>query len=370
MNNLEITPTKGLISSGMDYFSPKIAPHGTSQGDYFPNQVGSYDIWAIQYGYTAFGARISIAEKPFLEAIAKQSAKPELSYSPDEDTSSIDPTSAPWDNSSNLLIYSQSELDKSLIMWESLNQGYSISGESYSELRERFNTIFGNYLQYLYCTRKYIGGQSFYRVNPSKNQGRLPFIAVPVEQKRQALATLQKYVFAEDAVEFSPELINKLAPERWLHWGSSPTRRRLDYPVYDLVLFVQSTVLSDLLSGDRLSRMKDIELKSAKGEALSLPELFGTLQTGIWTKVLQPKRKFKISSLRRGLKWQYVNFLTAMVLRKVDVPEDASILAWYKLKQLNNELRGMNSDHEYTKAHLLETRDRIEKALNAPLQGN
>jgi hypothetical protein len=111
---------------------------------------------------------------------------------------------------------------------------------------------------------------------------------------------LQKYVFAEDAVEFSPELINKLAPERWLHWGSSPTRRRLDYPVYDLVLFVQSTVLSDLLSGDRLSRMKDIELKSAKGEALSLPELFGTLQTGIWTKVLQPKRKFKISSLRRG----------------------------------------------------------------------
>jgi hypothetical protein len=370
MNNLEITPTKGLISSGMDYFSPKIAPHGTSQGYYFPNQVGSYDIWAIQYGYTAFGARISIAERPFLEAIAKQSAKPELSYSPDEDTFSIDPTSAPWDNSSNLLIYSQSKLDKSLIMWESLNQGYPISGESYSDLRERFNTIFGNYLQHLYYASKYIGGQSFYRVNPSKNQGRLPFIAVPVEQKRQALATLQKYVFAEDAVEFSPELINQLAPERWLHWGSCPTRGRLDYPVYDLVLFVQSTVLSDLLSGDRLSRMKDIELKSAKGEALSLPELFGTLQTGIWTKVLPPKRKFKISSLRRGLKWQYVNFLTAMVLRKVDVPEDASILAWYNLKQLNNELRGMNSDHEYTKAHLLETRDLIEKALNAPLQGN
>jgi hypothetical protein len=293
-----------------------------------------------------------------------------LSYSPDEDTSSIDPTSAPWEHSSNILIYSQWQLDNSLIMWEPLNQGYPISGQSYSDLRERFNIIFGKYLQQLYYTSKYIGGQSFYRVHPGENQGRLLFITVPVEQQRQALGTLQKYVFAEDVLKFSPELINKLAPERWIHWGSSPAREHLDYPVYDLVLFFQSTVLSDLLSGDRLSRMKDLELKSAKGEALSLPEFFGTLQTGIWTEVLQPRRKLKISSLRRGLQRQYVNFLTAMVLRKVDVPQDARTLAWYKLKQLNNELRGMNSDDEYTKAHLLEIGDRIEKALNAPLQGN
>ncbi|MFM6007664.1 MAG: hypothetical protein ACKPA7_27895, partial [Sphaerospermopsis kisseleviana] len=82
------------------------------------------------------------------------------------------------------------------------------------------------------------------------------------------------------------------------------------------------------------------------------------------------KGKLEISSLRRGLQRQYVNFLTAMVLRKVDVPEDARTLAWYKLKQLDHQLKRVRSDDEYTKAHLLETRDRIEKALNAPLQGN
>ncbi|MBK1989800.1 zinc-dependent metalloprotease [Sphaerospermopsis aphanizomenoides BCCUSP55] len=370
MNNPDITRIKGLTASVMDYIPPNIAPQGTPQGDYFPSMLGSYDLWAIQYGYTPFGAKSAIAEKPFLEAIAKQSEQPELSYSPDEDTSDIDPTSAPWDNSGNVLTYSRWQLDNSLIMWERLNQGYPIAGESYSDLRDRFNTIFGNYLQQLYYTSKYIGGQSFYRVNPGENPGKLPFVAVPVEQQRQALATLQKYVFAEDAFNFSPELLNKLAPERWLHWGSSPKRGRLDYPVHDLVLFVQSGVLSDLLSGDRLSRMKDIELKSTKGEALTLPELFGSLQTGIWTEVLQPKGKLKISSLRRGLQRQYVNFLSAMVLRKVDVPEDARTLAWYKLKQLNSQLQRVNSDDEYTKAHLLETRDRIEKALNAPLQAN
>ncbi|MBD2292074.1 zinc-dependent metalloprotease [Anabaena sphaerica FACHB-251] len=370
MNNLEITRTKGLTASVMDYVPPNIAPRGTVQGDYFPSQVGSYDVWAIQYGYTPSGAKSAIAEKPFLAEIAKQSEKPELSYSPDEDTSEIDPTSAPWDNSGNVLIYSRWQLDNSRVMWKSLNHAYSMSGENYSDLSEQFSTIFGNYLQQLNYTIKYIGGQSFYRVNPGENKGRLPFVAVPVEQQRQALATLQEYVFAEDAMNFSPELLNKLAPSRWRHWGSTPKTGRLDYPIHDLVLFVQSAVLSDLLSSDRLSRMKDIELKSEPGKALTMPELFTTLQTGIWTEVLQPKGKLEISSLRRGLQRQYVNFLTAMVLRKVDVPEDARTLSWYKLKQLDQQLRRVKSDDEYTKAHLLETRDRIEKTLNAPLQGN
>jgi hypothetical protein len=59
-----------------------------------------------------------------------------------------------------------------------------------------------------------------------------------------------------------------------------------------------------------------------------------------------------------------------MVLRREYVPEDARSLAWYRLRQLNEKLAQMNTNDEYTKAHLLETRDRIEKALNAPLQSN
>jgi hypothetical protein len=101
-----------------------------------------------------------------------------------------------------------------------------------------------------------------------------------------------------------------------------------------------------------------------------LPELFDTLQTGIWSEVLQPKGKLKISSLRRGLQREYLNVLMGMVLRKESTPEDARTLAWYKLKQLNNQLKRVNSEDEYTQAFLLETRDRIEKTLNAPLVGN
>ncbi len=376
MNNTEITKTKGLTTSVMDYIPPNIAPQGTKQGDYFPSMVGPYDEWAIKYGYIPIKTSTPIAEKPILQEIAAQSYKPELSYSTDEDVYDLDPTADAWDNSGNVLLYSQWQLNNSRVMWERLDKRYPMDGDSYSDVSERFSTVLGNYFQQIYYTTKYIGGQSFYRIHPSKipsgvSQHRLPFEPVPVEEQRQALETLQKYVFAEDALSFSPELLNKLAPSRWRHWGSSPQVGRLDFPIHDLVLFMQGSVLRDLLSGDRLSRLKDIELKTKAENALSLPELFDTLQSGIWTEVIKPKgQPMKIASLRRGLQREYLDILTGMVLRKEYVPEDARTLAWYKLKQLDEKLKGVNSDDEYTKAHILETRDRIEKVLNAPLQGN
>ncbi|MEH2350911.1 MAG: zinc-dependent metalloprotease [Nostoc sp.] len=376
MNNTEITKNKGLTTSVMDYIPPNIAPQGTKQGDYFPSMVGPYDEWAIKYGYIPIKTSTPIAEKPILEEIAAQSYKPELSYSTDEDVYDLDPTADAWDNSSNVLLYSQWQLNNSRVMWQRLDKRYPLAGDGYSDVSERFSTVLGNYFQQIYYTTKYIGGQSFYRIHPSEipsgvSQHRLPFEPVPVEEQRQALETLQKYVFAEDALSFSPELLNKLAPSRWRHWGSSPRVGRLDFPIHDLVLLMQGSVLRDLLSGDRLSRLKDIELKTKPENALTLPELFDTLQSGIWTEVIKPKGKLmKISSLRRGLQRQYLDILTAMVLRKESVPEDARTLAWYKLKQLDEQLKGVNSEDEYTKAHLLETRDRIEKVLNAPLQGN
>ncbi|MEB3178819.1 MAG: zinc-dependent metalloprotease [Nostocaceae cyanobacterium] len=371
MNNTEITQQKGMTTSVMDYIPPNLAPQGVKQGDYFPNQVGPYDVWAIQYAYSHSGATNPMAEKRFLDDIASQSYRPELSYATDEDISDLDPTADAWDNSDDVLVYSQWQLENARLMWERLNKRYPIPGESYTELNERFNAILGHYLQHTYYTSKYIGGQSFFRNRGGNPQAGLPFQAVPVQKQRQALATLQRYIFSPEAFEFPPQLLNKLAPSRWYHWGSDIQFGRLDYPIHDLVLFLQSGVLRDLLSRDRLTRLKDIELKNPNQENLTIPELFDSLQTGIWTEIIKADGKpVKIQSLRRGLQREYLNLLTDMVLRKEAVPEDARTLAWYKLRQLGEELNKARGSDEYTKAHILETRDRINKTLNASVQGN
>ena len=371
MNNRSITRTRGQVASVMDYIPPNIAPESVKQGDYFPSIVGPYDAWAIKYGYSQIKAANTKAEEAVLRKIASESYKPEYSYSTDEDVYDLDPTADAWDNSSNVLLYSKWQMDNARKMWDRINKRYPLVGESYSDVRDRFGAVLSNYFQQIYYTSKYIGGQSFYRVYASEDKTRLPFEPVPVEKQRKALQVLREYIFAEDAFNFSPELLNKLAPSRWRHWGSNPQIGRLDYPIHDLVLFMQNMVLYDLLSGDRLSRLKDIELKSRSGEALTLPELFNTLQDGIWTEVLKPKDKdIEISSLRRGLQRGYLDILSNMVLRKVNVPEDARTLAWYKLRQLSEKLEDAESDDEYTKAHLLETQQRISKVLNAPLRTN
>lgn len=375
LNNTEITHTKGLVGSVMDYLPVNIAPQGTQQGDYFPAVIGPYDEWAIIYGYKpspqASETVIPSAEKPFLEQIAVASPQPELSYATDEDIWDINPDANLWDMSSDVLLYSQWQMDNARVMWQRLEGNYPLKGESYSDLRLLFNRVFKYYGRNARLLTQYIGGQSFKR-HHAVDDNTWAFEPVSLLKQRQALGKLQEYIFAADAFSFSPQLLNQLAPSRWQHWGNPIPVSRLDYPIHQRILALQSGVLHSLLDSDRLHRLQDIELKTLPGQALSIPELFDTLQTGIWTEVVEDGKPKPISSIRRGLQREHLNILLEMVLRYTDVPEDGRTLAWYQLRQLQTAIDtslkrvGENFDI-YTLAHLQETSDRITKTLNAGL---
>jgi hypothetical protein len=202
----------------------------------------------------------------------------------------------------------------------------------------------------------------------------LPFEPVAIEKQRESLALLQEYVFDDNALQFPPQLLNKLAPDRWYHWGSLPIVFPLDYPIHQRILLLQRLVLRALLSDQRLTRLHDLELKAQPGEILTLTELFDTLQRGIWTEVLDNRDGLtEISSVRRSLQREDLGLLMNMVLRRSPVPEEARTLAWYQLKQLREAIdrtvdkRGKHLETA-SKAHLQETRARIDKTLDAQIQ--
>ncbi|WP_414576819.1 zinc-dependent metalloprotease [Anabaena sp. CCY 9402-a] len=376
LNNTEITHTKGLVGSVMDYLPVNIAPQGVQQGEYFPSVIGPYDEWAIEYGYKnsphAVGEMIHPeAEKSFLQQIALASPQPELSYATDEDIWDINPLANVWDMSSDVLVYSQWQMDNARVMWQRLDEHYLPRGESYSNLRVLFNRVLKYYFRNANLLSQYIGGESFRRVHANDDSS-WAFVPVPLLRQRQALAKLQEYVFAEDAFSFSPQLLNQLAPSRWQHWGSFAPNNRLDYPIHESILSYQRAILRSLFDGERLNRLRDLELKTLVGQALSIPELFDTLQQGIWTEVLASGKPQAISSIRRSLQQEHLNILLEMVLHQYDVPEDGRTLAWYELRQLQNAINtqvkqfGEKLD-TYTLAHLEFSSDRITKALNAQL---
>jgi flagellar basal body-associated protein FliL len=90
--------------------------------------------------------------------------------------------------------------------------------------------------------------------------------------------------------------------------------------------------------------------------------------------VLNPQDSFKLSAPRRGLQRQHMNLLVAIALRQYDVPDDAQTVVRYEMRQLKEALtralKKADPKDLYTLAHLEETRDRLVKAIDAPLVGN
>lgn len=377
LHDTKITQTQGLTSSVMDYLPVNLAPQGQAQGDYFPVIVGPYDDWVIEYGYTPMAATSPTQEQPRLEQIAQRASEPQLSYATDEDMWGVflDPAANAFDLSQDMLQYSQWQLDNARLMWQRLEGRSAQAGEGYDRVRKMFNTILYYYGKNAGHLTLYLGGQSFNRDRADNPTGRLPFEAIPVEQQRRALQLLQEYIFAEEAFDFSPELLNQLAPSRWSDWGNSDLNYSLEYPIGDRILWMQSRILWELFDATRLTRLRDLEFKSQQGETLTLPELFETIQNAIWTEVLNPNNEISISTIRRPLQREHLEMLSQMALRQIRVPEDAQTLARYQLKQLNKMMTEVIQNHRdqmdaYTLAHLEVSRDRIFKTLNAQIQSD
>jgi hypothetical protein len=113
------------------------------------------------------------------------------------------------------------------------------------------------------------------------------------------------------------------------------------------------------------------------GEAvLGIPELFSTLTDAVWAeagaaRTREPARG--IGSVRRDLQRLYLNTLVRMVVNPAPgTPEDARAVARVTLTDLGGRLdRALAGNRTgldgYTKAHLVDSRERIAQALAAPM---
>ena len=399
LNDTAITRTVGSVSSVMDYIPPNLAPPGVEQGDFFPTRLGAYDIWAIQYGYAIVPASPrSLDSQQIFEQVTPPGNHSALAYATDEDIYDfIDPEVDAWDLSNDPLQFSLWQMDNAQAVWQRLNRLSVRRGEGYGSLRRRVDLVFNYFGNNASTLVDYIGGQRFRRLNPwespYQSSDRTPLEPISAAKQREALNALNQYVFAADAFEFSPQLLNQLPPDRWSHRGIGITSTSLDYPIYERVLTLQTAALSDLLSARRLARVRNAEFTTDGEDILTISELFDSVYQGIWSEVVAPEESVTtVSSLRRGLQRQHLNMLSNLVLQPIsgsssmgqsflgflslrttsNAPEDARVLARYQLRQIRDDvgwvLRRYGSQVDITTlAHWEEVRDRIDYVLSAPL---
>jgi hypothetical protein len=222
LHDTKITREKGLVGSVMDYNPVNLAPKGVKQGDYFTTTLGPYDYWAIEYAYKP----ISGNESEELKKIASRIAQPGLDFATDEDTFlSADPLVNRWDLGADVMKFAQDRILLSEEMLKDLSTKVVDEGEGYQRARVAFGILLSQYGDGAYLVSKYVGGEHINRDHRGDPNGRDPLVPVTPAKQREALKFVQDHVLTDKPFQFSPELLKRLAVDRWSHWGTCKTTR-------------------------------------------------------------------------------------------------------------------------------------------------
>jgi hypothetical protein len=372
----ERTGALGVVASVMEYAPPVIAIEGETQGDYYNRVVGTYDNWAIEYGYKPIpGAATPDDERAELNKIASQGADPRHPYATDYDAGfsarPLDPRINHWDHSVDPLAYHDHQLRLTDNLWENMEARLLESGKSFEILRDSFNRTWGPYFLAGLTAQKYIGGIYHNRDHVGDPNGRVPFAPVPASEQQRALNFLAEKVWAPDVFDVPADLLNKLQFVRLHDFEFSTfTAPRIDYPLHDLVLAVQTAPFSRLYNPVKLARLQDSEVRySNPDERFTMADMFVGVRRAIWSELESGQ---SINSFRRNLQRAHLNQLVQLLVEPAEgTPEDAVTLARADLVELQRGIdRALQTGGlDYVnRAHLEETRARIRQALEVQLE--
>jgi hypothetical protein len=383
---------KGLVGSVMDYNPANIAPKGTPQGYYFTPTLGAYDFWAIEYAYRPN------ANDEELAKIASKAADPALIYGTDEDLiASADPLVNQWDLGNDPLKFAMDRVKVTQDLLPKLADTAVDKGEGYQRLRTAFDRLLRQYGNAAALSAKFVGGEALYRDHKGDPNARDPFVPVAAAKQREALRFLQEQVLTDKPFDFPPDLLRKLAADRWLHWGNEGAMRAVDYPLNARVLGIQRVALDELFDPATLRRVQDIAHKAPKGEdPLAVADIFRAVTESVFCDLPAAEKPGdkapvgKSSVIRRNLQRAYLSRLAGMVLGPKSggnsilillgggsfgggpVPADAKSLARMHLREIGKRIdAGLKAEKDdAVRAHLEEAREQIAKVLSASLTAN
>lgn len=358
----------GVYSSVMEYPTVNLAGKGKPNGFYYTPGVGSYDRWAISYGYTPEPARAA--------ALAREVANPRHLYGTNAESGgpgALDPSINTFDLGDDPLAWGKERTALIAGLLRTLDSNTLADNVPYNRLTGFYGGLMNQYAQAVAPAVKYLGGQYINRDHVGDPGGRLPFENVPKLKQREALDFIVAKVFAADALTLPTGVLQRMGSNRWFHWGSNTTfSGRLDFPYHEQTLGFQNAVLGQLLNPFRLSRIRDGETKYGTANMVTIPEMMGAVTRAVWSETMAPAPR-AISATRRDLQRAYLDQMTVIVVKPAArTPADARSVARMQLRDVNRRItaslaRAATLD-AYTRAHLDESKARIEKALTAGLE--
>ncbi len=369
MNSEKLKGKLPFAGSVMDYLPTNFNfKSGKIQGDYAMIGVGPYDMWAIEYGYTPSDKKLA--------KILERVAEPELAYCTDEDTSGPDPLARRYDFSKNPLDYAEEQVQLANHHRGQIIEKFVEKGDSWDKARRGYLLTLGMQTKATSMMANWIGGTIVNRDKKGDKNGRKPLEVVDADRQREALKFVLDNTMYDEAFGLTPELLVHMTASSWRDergFGDDPA-----WPVHDRIMSLQASALSQLMNPTTLRRVYDNEFRvPADEDALTIVELINSVTDAVWKELDElPNGKFDernpaVSSLRRSLQSEHLDRLFDLANDKessIAAMKSISNLATMTLKDLQKKIAKAaeeDSYDAYTKAHLQDSNERIEKWIES-----
>ena len=346
------TKGRALSTSVMDYPTLNVTRDRSRQGQYTDTTVGTYDLWAIQFGYKPFNSAVE------MQKLLSQSTKPEHIFGNDADDmrspgKAIDPRVMIGDMSNDQIGYSIDRIELVNTMMNSVKTKFAKPGRSYQELLRAYFILSGQRARATGVISRFIGGVYIDRAMVGQTGGTKPYTPVSLKDQKRAMNALAKYVFAPNAFRAPSELYGYLAVQRR---GFNFIRRPEDPKIHNQVLTYQRNVLRHILHSNTLQRISDSQLY---GNRYSLSMFMTDLNNAIFRADIARD----VNSFRQNLQLNYVRTLIAIAKPgpKNRYPDVARSMALYNLKRIRT--MAVPTGNIASRAHKQHMRTIIDNAV-------
>jgi hypothetical protein len=289
------TDKHGTAPSIMDYARFNyIAQPGDGVTKLHP-QIGEYDKWVVKWGYSWIpGNKTAEQEKEVLDQWTLKNAGNPLYFYGRQGTT-LDPRLQSEDLGDNAMKASTYGIANLKRILPNVEKWTYQKGKDYSDLKEIYTEIVGQFNRYMGHVATNVGGLS---ENFKTYEQKGPVYAyLPKAKQKEAITFFNQQLFTTPLWLISNDQLSKFD----------------NGVLLNRIKGVQSNTLGNLLSASRIARLLDNETKNGAAKAYTLPELFTDLRSSVFV-------AGRADAFKRNLQRAYVDRLQDLMTKDSELP--------------------------------------------------
>ncbi|WP_299104933.1 zinc-dependent metalloprotease [uncultured Winogradskyella sp.] len=359
LRDAAFTQKYGTAPSIMDYARFNYIAQPGDEGVALMPDIGTYDKYAIAWGYRPILDKTAEEEKPVLNQwIMDHAGDPMYRFGHQQVGDIHDPSSQTEDLGDDAMLASEYGIKNLKRIVPNLIEWTTEAGEDYDDLEEMYGHVVSQFNRYMGHVANNIGG--VYENLKSTDQEGAVYTAVPKEHQKRAMAFLQENLF--DTPDW---LLDKTIFDRIEYSGS-----------VDRIRALQARTLNTILSLGKMQRLTEAYTYDSKAYALT--DMMKDLRTGIWSELRTGK---KIDTYRRNLQRAHIDRLEFLMnaenQRKAPdfggyqkstavntSQSDIKAVVRAELKTLRSQLRNARGGDAMSRIHIADAIERINLILD------